>query len=238
MSKEIVDRQQVPRISSLSRSIAWFSLFLLAAAWGRTLDEQGQEVWALAGAFGLAAAVGQGSLETARLVRERYVQDLVSRVNFERTEGRLTQLNEQSAGLESIDDAICRLTRHIASEPQWQAVDPARGKSPAALSPFPLEVVPVENNGEAFDIGSARSIAGSLRSILSRVVTFEHDHIFSECVALLTFTLRNREKLCFVVDVMWTNTLSDRFVSSGAVMAVGVPDDKAPEMALVEACQE
>ena len=238
MPRDELDPPRKLRSASLSGSIAWLSLLLLAAASGRMLNERWQDIWALAGAFGLAAAVGLGSLAKARRAREKRVRDLASRISFERLDGRLNRLNEQSAELELIDDAIRELTEHMASERQRQASHPAQGKVPQALSPFPLEVIPIENGGDAFDLASARSIAGSLRSISSSVVAFEHDQVFSECVVLLTFTLSARQKLCFVVDVMWTHVVSERFVSSGAVMAVGVPADQVSEPALLASGQE
>jgi hypothetical protein len=228
------DPPQMPRFFSLSSYIAWLSLFLLATAWCRTLDERWQDIWARAGAFGLAAAVGLGSLEKARHFREKCVHNLASRISFERFEGRVTRLNEQSAALALIDDAIRKLTKHVASERQRQTNNPARGKSRLTLSQFPLEVIPVEMDGDAFDLGSAHSIAGALHSISSRVVTFEHEQEFAERVVLLTFKLGKLEKLCFVVDVVWTHVLSDRYDSRGTVLAVGVPANQVPEMAPVE----
>jgi hypothetical protein len=233
-----LDSPNVPRLLSVPSSIAWLSLLLLAAGWGRTLDDRWQDIWIRVGAFGLAAAVGLGGLEKARLFRDQRVRDLASRISFERLEGRLTRLNEESAALELIDDAIRKLTRHVACERQKQACNPAPGESLLTLSPFPLKVIPVDEHGDAFDTGSAHSIAGSLRGISSRIVSFEHDQAFSERIALLTFILGKREKLCFVVDVLWTHVLPDGFVSSGAVIVAGVPADQVSEMALLESDQE
>jgi hypothetical protein len=217
--------------SNLLNLIGWLSVCLLAAAWGRMLDDQWQGIWARVGAFGLAAAVGLKSLETARRSREKFVRDLTARTS---REGRLAQLNERSAALEVIDRAIRRLTRYVVFHGRRQAANPTRGKSRHTLSQFPLEVIPVKDDGDAFDIGSARSIAGRLRAISSSVVSFEHDEAFAERVVLVTFTVENREQLCFVVDVIWTGTVNDGFASSGAVMAVGVPDDQASKTCLVE----
>lgn len=233
-----LDPAKAPRLFSLPSSIAWLSLVLLAAGWGRTLDNRWQDIWIRAGAFGLAAAVGLGGLEKARLFRDQRVRHLAERISFERLEGRLTRLNDENATLKLIDDAIRRLTRHVACERQKQACDPAPGESLQTLSPFPLEVIPVDEDAPAFDIGSAHSIAGSLRGISSRVFSFQHDQAFSEPIALLTFTLGKREKLCFVVDVLWTHVLSDGFVSSGTVLVAGVPADQVSEMALLESDQE
>jgi hypothetical protein len=218
-----------PRLVSLPASIAWLSLILLAAAWGRTLDDRWQEIWCRIGAFGLTAAVGLGALEKARFLRDAHVRNLASRISLERLDGRLTRLNEQGAALELIDSAIRQLTRHIATVKPIPACD--RKGGPSALPPklLPLEVIPVKEHGHTFDINSARSIAGALHGISSRVFSFEHDHAFSERVVLLTFSLKDQGRLCFVVDVLWTHVISDQFVSSGAVMVVGVPIDQVRE---------
>lgn len=223
--------KEASRLVSISSCIAWLSVCLLAAAFGRTLDERWQQIWALAGVFGLAAAVGLGGLEKVRLVREKRVRDLASSTSFD---GRLARLNKRSAALDMIDDAILLLTRHIDSEQQRQAYNPARGKSPSMLSHFPLRVTPIKDDGDAFDMDSAPSIAGSLHSISSSVVSFGHDQTFSERIGLLTFTLGKRKQLCFVVNVTWTRVLNGGFVSTGAVMAAGIPADQVSEIALVE----
>jgi hypothetical protein len=230
MPTDKLNAPRMPQLFSLSASIAWLSLILLAAAWGRTLDERWQGIWIRVGAFGLTAAVGLGALEKARLVRDKHVHDLAARISDQRLDGRLTRLNEQGAALELIDNAIRRVTRHVASERQINACNPDTSKIALPLKPFPLDVIPVREHGEAFDIDAAHSIAGSLHGISSRVFSFEHDHAFSEHVVLLKFALGNRDTLCFVVDVLWTHVLSDRFVSSGAAMAAGVPIDQVSEL--------
>src|ERR1051325_4904674 len=110
MPTDKLDRPKRLQSSALSSFIAWLSLFLLAASSGRMFDERWQQIWARAGAFGLAAAVGLGGVTKVRRLREKRVRDLASRISLERVDGRLTQLNEQSAALELIDDAIRELT--------------------------------------------------------------------------------------------------------------------------------
>jgi hypothetical protein len=230
---ETVDPPKVTsRLVSVSSLIGWLSLCLLAAAWGRTLDEHWQHIWAYAGVFGLAAAVGLGGVEKAQLVREKYVRDLASRMTCD---GRLARLNRQSAALEMIDEAIRLLINHVAAERQRLAYNPARGTNPLPLSHFPLEVIPIKDDGKAFDIDLAPSIAGSLHAISSRVVSFEHDEAFTEPVVLLTFKLGKCKQLCFVVNVLWTRNVNGKLGSSGAVVVVGVPADQVSDIALAKA---
>jgi hypothetical protein len=228
---ELDPPKQKPHLVNL---IAWLSVCMLAAAWGGTLDGRWQFVWAQFGAFGLAAAVGLKTLERARIRREKVVHDLISCTN---SNGRLARLNQRSAAIEVIDHAIRRLTQHAVAERQRQARIPARGKRQPPLSQFPLQVIPVADDDDAFDMGSAHAIGGSLRTLSSRVVCFQHDQAFTEHVALLSFKLGTREQLCFVVDVVWTKVFNDGFVSSGAVMAVGVHGEHVSKNVLVDTGQ-
>jgi hypothetical protein len=226
-----MDEHDPPKqTSNLVNLTAWLSVCLLAAAFGRTLDSRWQGIWARVGVFGLAAAVGLKSLEKGRLSREKHVHDLAFRMS---RDGRLARLNQRTAAIGAINAAIRRLTKHVASERHARAKSPDRDKSRSALYGFPLEVIPVRDNDDAIEIGSARSIAGSLRTISSNVVSFEHNETFTDRVAILAFTLGKRDQLCFVVDVIWTGIVSDRFVSSGAVMVVGVPAEQTSKAVLI-----
>jgi len=214
------DAQGPSRLVSVPSLIAWLSLCMLAAAWGRTLDVRWQEFWAQVGAFGLAAAVGLGGLEQARLFRAHWVSEQSVRLRFA---GRLALMSEQSDVLESIHEAIRRLARHAESERQERVLRPPGADDSLALSKYPLDIIPVDEHGVGFEIRSPHSIPGRLRKISSSAVSFEHDRAFSERVVVLAFKLGEREPLCFVVDVKWTQRSGDHFASSGAVMAVGVP---------------
>jgi hypothetical protein len=186
--------------------IGWLSLCLLSAACGRTVDERWHKLWMQAGAIGLVAAVGLGSLERAQLVRKRWVRDQALRLRFE---GRLAELNERNAALELINDGISQVHRYAISQRR-------------ILRGYPLKVVPVEKGSDTFDLASAHSIPGSLINLSSSIASFEHGEAFTGHVVLLTFNLE-QQRLCFVVDITGTQTIVDGFVSSGTLMAVGVP---------------
>jgi hypothetical protein len=220
------DAQGPSRLVSVPGLIAWLSLCMLAAAWGRTLDVRWQESWAQIGAFGLAAAVGLGGLEQARLYRANWISEQSVRLRFA---GRLALMSEQSDALESIHEAIRRLAKHAAAERHGHMLRPASANGSLALSNYPLDIIPVDENGAGFEIGSPHAIPGWLRKISSSAVSFEHDRAFSERVVVLAFKLGEHGPLCFVVDVKWTQRSSDHFASSGAVMAVGVPAKRGTE---------
>src|ERR1051325_2222146 len=118
----MTDRERLPRVVSVPALIAWLSLCLLAASWGRLFDKRLQDFWSQVGAFGLTAAVGLGGVEQARLLREKWVREKrekAVRLNFD---GKLAELSEQSAVLESINDAIRRLVEHAASDRRTQVL--------------------------------------------------------------------------------------------------------------------
>lgn len=215
--------------TSLPSLIAWLSLCLLAAAWGHTLDEQWQVVWAEIGAFGLVSAVGLGALEKARQAR---IARVYNRVMQARVECGLARLNEHSAAVDSINTAVRRLAEHAARRRSAKIAFASRGKrrwQSDLLGDYPLEIVPVEDNDEPFDSKSVPPIAGCLRQISSQGVSFEHDESFTAKIVLLTFQLSDTQRLSFVVDVMWSQKTVDGFMSGGTVLAVGVPVTSKPE---------
>ena len=208
--------------TSIPTLIAWLSLCLLAAAFGHALDSQWQIIWAEAGAFGLASAVGLGALEKTRAARAERVYNRVMQM---RVECGLARLNEHSAAVDSINTAVRRLAEHAAKRRSSDVASVPRVKrrwQTQLLSDTPLEIVPVEDQDEPFDSKSVKPITGALRQISSQGVTFEHEEAFAARIVLLTFKLTD-EQISFVVDVMWSQKTVDGYTSGGTVLAVGVP---------------
>ena len=208
--------------TSIPTLIAWLSLCLLAAAFGHALDSQWQIIWAEAGAFGLASAVGLGALEKTRAARAERVYNRVMQM---RVECGLARLNEHSAAVDSINTAVRRLVEHASMRRSTDVASAPRVKrrwQTQLLSDTPLEIVPVEDQDEPFDSKSVTPITGALRQISSQGVTFEHEEAFAARIVLLTFKLTD-EQISFVVDVMWSQKTVDGYTSGGTVLAVGVP---------------
>jgi uncharacterized membrane protein YcfT len=67
--------------------IAWMSLFLLTFAIGGIADQQWHKFALQAGAVGLISAVGLGSLEKARRVRQKVLRDRALRERLDRRIG-------------------------------------------------------------------------------------------------------------------------------------------------------
>ena len=218
------------RIVSVPNLTAWLSLCILAAAWGRSLDDRWQPVWASMGAYGLVASVGLSALEKARRAHQKRLQDRAVR---SRVECGLDRLHEQGATLDSVNAALRRLNSYVSRHPSTvsdKAGHPKRASQAQSLASLPLEIAPVVDNGED-DCELASAIDGSIEKISSAGVSFLHAEPFVARVALLTFRLGEKQRLSFVVDVLWTEVTGAGFMTGGTVLAVGVPDDPVETVA-------
>jgi hypothetical protein len=209
--------------------IAWISLCLLAAAWGRTLDVQWQHLWAELGAFGLAAALG---LETIQQIRNRCASALRDSAARSRAEQSLSRLNEASAALDSVNSGVRRLTQHVAKQkrraPEVSQAE-RRHWETELLSQYPLEITSVDNYPSDSPCRLGKAIDGATRQISSTAISFDHSEPLESQIVLATFKLRKHERLSFVVDVIWTEKIDSGFVSGGSLLAVGVPPAEQPD---------
>jgi hypothetical protein len=219
------------RTASVPNLIAWLSLCLLAAAWGRQLDKRLQDLWGQVGAFGLTAAVGLASLEKTRSRQQEQVREQSLRLHFD---DKLAELNDHNSALESISHAIRRLTKDAESGQHSAVSKPLGSIGNSPLCDYPLQVVPVEQSGNAIASLSAVPIAGVLQRMSPRTVTFAHDHAFAERIVVLKFHLSTNDQLAFVVEIIWTRKSDEGFTSSGAILTVGVPADQESESNIVE----
>jgi hypothetical protein len=213
------------RFVSIPNLTAWLSLCILAAAWGRSLDDQWQPIWADMGAYGLAASVGLGVLERARLAHKKRARQ---RAMLARAEFGLAKLNEQGAALDAINAALKKL-RNAAGRCDRRNAAPgasARGRSASDLRQLAMEITPVIDHDED-RCELAQPLAGALREISARGLSFTHERPFLGRVAVLTFRLAADERLSFVVDVLSTAASPEGFVTSASVLDVGVPAEGA-----------
>jgi hypothetical protein len=218
------------RIVSIPSLTAWLSLCILAAAWGRSLDERWQPIWADIGAYGLAASVGLSFLERARLAHHKWSQVRAIRA---RTECGLARLNEHGAVLDSINTAIRRLqncaSRNSSALPatptSWRVRASVRSRWLASLA---MNVTPiVEQGDEQFE--RALGVRGTLRQISARGLSFCHTQAFPGRIAVLTFELDDGPPLSFVVEVQRTEVSPEGFLTHGAILEVGVPAPQPAE---------
>jgi hypothetical protein len=231
-----IDEPGQRRVVSIPSLTAWLSLCILAAAWGRSLDEHWQGIWASLGAYGLAASVGLGILEKARLTHQKKLRDSALK---SRVECGLERLNEQGATLDSINAAIRRLRAHATRQARGPSTaGRARpGERSSPLGRLPMVIAPVVDHDES-SCELADSIPGCLREISLHGVSFCHAKPFVARVAVLTFDLDERQRLSFVVDVLWTEASAECFVTGGTVLAVGVPprDQERGELLIPAQC--
>jgi hypothetical protein len=235
---EICDDRRRPREVSIPSLIGWLSLCLLTAAYGRTLDDRWQPIWVHLGLFGLVSAFGLGRVEAARSARIRWKH---FRTLQSRLEQRAAKFTEQSATIETINAGVGKLRKYV-QEAHNRSTKLGRGprcSRAAMLAHLPLQVIPVQENGDELDRNSAEAIHGSLRSISSQSVAFDHVEPFATQLVLLDFQLGPDERLSFVVDVIWSqhNKRGGGFSSGGTVLAVGVPtdpDDHALQSTVIE----
>ena len=234
---EPIDEPGQRRFVSMPNLIAYLSLCILAAAWGRSLDDRWQPIWATMGAYGLVAAVGLGVLEKARLARQARLHQ---KAVHARVEHGLARLSEQGATLETINAAIGQLTAAAVrqfGQPTFHTGILKRRAQAKLLGRLPLEVVAVLEHDEAHH-ALAEPIAAKLEEISTHAASFFHLQPFMATVALLTFDLGGGNKIAFVVDVMWSEKSGSGFISGGSLLAVGVPaaDDTLAERVELVAC--
>jgi len=210
--------------------IGWLSVCLLAGAYGRTLDDRWQQLWAEMGTLGLAAALGLGSIDRLRRARLKRLRDLAVHARFE---FGLDRLHQDSATLDSINSAVRQLAQQARLECRGKIGTATRNRRRdqlELLADYPLEIVPVEEHDDTSRL--LAPLAGKLQQVSSRVVSFEHSVAFAARTVMLNFQVGER-RLSFVVEVTWTQKVEDAYCSGGTVLAVGVPtDEHEPEAAL------
>lgn len=225
---EPIDEPGQRRIVSIPSLTAWLSLCILAAAWGRSLDERWQAVWADVGACGLAASLGLSALESARLANRKRSRE---RALQARAEFGLAKLNEQGAALDSVNAAIRRLYAFAGAEAHGSTARAGRSRRDQVsrrLSRIPMKIAPVADDGEV-RAELVHSIDGSLRELTARGLVFSHSEPFATRIAVLTFTLGKGERLSLVVDILFTEASAEGFTTRGAALDAGVaPREEEP----------
>ena len=209
--------------------IAWLSLCLLAAAWGRTLDDRLQIAWSEIGTFGLIAAVGLEAIHRTRAVREQRARERAAR---KRMESGISRLLDESATLDAMNLALRKLVDDVARRkgPQHCASGWTRRHCEAEiLRKYPLEIAAVGNaNLDATALPEPRT-KGYVRQLASNSISFEHEEALNSRIVLATFRLSRGEQFVIVVDVLWTERDGDGYLSGGTVLAAGAPDEVSAE---------
>jgi hypothetical protein len=211
--------------------IGWLSVCLLAGAYGRTLDERWQQLWAEMGLLGLAAALGLGSIDRLRKARMKRLRDLAMQARFE---FGLDRLHQHTATIDSINSAVRQLAQQASADMRSKLGTAQRNRrrdQMELLADYPLEIVPVDERAETSVL--LPPIMGTLQQVSSRVVSFEHIETVPTRTVMLNFCT-GQKRLSFVVEVTWTQKIDGAFSSGGTVLAVGVPTEQLKAEAATE----
>ena len=200
----MIAREKSARKVSIPSLIGWISLCMLAATWGRTIDPEWQNLWGKAGAIGLLAAVILDRADRVRNQRKQKIEEESARAA---SEDRLARLNEYEAMQKSVVDAVHELSAFAGAD----------------LNLYPLRVIPITVNGDACEVDWTHSIRGELIMISPNTVCFSHDEECKNHIVLLQFRLQKSKTLCFVTECAGTQATDNGFISTGSLLATGVP---------------
>jgi hypothetical protein len=203
------DSKKSLRQVSIPSLIGWISLCMLAAAWGRTIDPEWQNLWGKAGAIGLVGAVIFDRADRARKQRQLKIEEESARAT---SEDRLSRLNEYEETQKSVVVAVHELSAFAGSD----------------LNQYPLKVRCVTVNDESYEVDWTHAVHGELIIISANSVCFSHEEDCSTRIVLLEFKLQKNKTLCFVVAIAGTQSTDNGYISTGSLLATGVPQNAEP----------
>ncbi len=216
------------RYVSIPSLMAWLSVCILAAAWGKSLDENLQAQWSTLGLYGLVASVGLGLLEKGRNLRlKRARQDALQT----RTTFGLARITEQEAARDTIYSAVRRVTVSAGADMASSAENVQKRRRERRserrsehLGRLPMEVtVVIDHDDLSCDLSSP--FPGTLRDLSASGISFLHWVPINGRIVVLTIRLPDGNHLSFVVEALWTDVTRDGFVSGGSILDVGIPDE-------------
>ncbi|MEX2114346.1 MAG: PilZ domain-containing protein [Pirellulales bacterium] len=216
------------RFVSIPSLMAWLSVCILAAAWGKSLDDQLQAQWSTLGLYGLVASVGLGVLEKGRNVRLKRARHSAIQA---RTTFGLARITEQGAAREAINAAVRRVTvsagadmSNSAAHTQRRAKDRRAERRSEHLGRLPMEItVVIDHDDLSCDL--SEPFSGTLRDLSAGGISFLHTTPIEGRIVVLTIRLPDGLHLSFVAEALWTDVTAEGFVSGGSILDVGIPDE-------------
>jgi hypothetical protein len=214
------------RYVSIPSLMAWLSVCILAAAWGKSLNENLQAQWSTLGLYGLVASVGLGLLEKGRNSRLKRARKnaLQARTTF-----GLARITEQEAARDTINAAVRRVTISAgadmagsAAHAQKRRRDRRSEQRSEHLGRLPMEVTVVIDHDD-FSCDLSDPFPGTLRDLSASGISFLHWVPIKGRIVVLTIRLTDGNHLSFVVEALWTDVTRDGFVSGGSILDVGIP---------------
>jgi hypothetical protein len=208
--------------------MAWLSVCILAAAWGKSLNENLQAQWSTLGLYGLVASVGLGLLEKGRNARLKRARQnaLQTRTTF-----GLARITEQEAARDTINAAVRRVTVGAGADmagsttyAQRRSKQKRSERRSVHLGRLPMEItVVVDHDDLSCDL--SEPFPGTLRDLSASGISFLHWVPINGRIVVLTIRLPDGNHLSFVVEALWTDVTRDGFVSGGSILDVGIPDE-------------
>ncbi len=216
------------RFVSIPSLMAWLSVCILAAAWGKSLDNQLQAQWSMLGLYGLVASVGLGVLEKSRNMRLKRARQSAIQA---RTTFGLARITEQGAAREAINSAVRRVTNSVGADTSSGAAHRRRQMKERRserrsdhLGRLPMEItVVIDHDDLSCDL--SEPFPGTLRDISAGGISFLHAVPIEGRIVVLTIRLPDDNHLSFVAESLWTDATNEGFVSGGSILDVGIPDD-------------
>jgi len=213
--------------------IGWFSVCVLAAAWGPIVEAGWRHVWSALGLFGLVSAVGLEAAQRLRLSQEqKRSQDRASL----RCESAMDEIVRQNKATAAVKRAIRRIAEFAARQqvplPEVdledkidEQVDADRRSERRARCILPVEILVGDGEGRYVLWNKDDSRVAYIRDVSPSGVGLVHNEPVDDERVVLRIALEDAECILLSVCVMWCRPIKEGWFTSGGkvteVLAVG-----------------
>ena len=201
-------RKSISIGSSWPSLVAWLSLCILAAAWGRLLPPMARFAFLNMGSFGIVAAVG---LELAARSRVNRCQALQESFAQERVKRELKELTRRKVTIEDWRTAFRRVADDVHERDKKQLG--RRGESRLAFQ-CPARVAPLEES-DAWQKDEADVFTAYVRDVSGDGVGLVHNRPVDDRDVMLTFSLASGESVSLAASPVWCSLQADGRHRSG-----------------------
>jgi hypothetical protein len=214
------DDDNAAHSAPLTRLIAYFSLCMLAAAFGGMVGPAWSRWWAILGTFGLASAVGLDVLNRSRARQADQARRRQLSLQAEQ------KLDEMLGGMES-SNAIGAALRHFQPRPMNPTPQGANCQAESRLAlNQPATITPLLRSSGDEGYRPGESLAVRVRNISHQGFGLVHDQPMERGLVILKCDLENGEPLRFIANVTWCELQdSGCYFSGGKILEVISPSD-------------
>lgn len=190
---------------SVTNHIAWLSVCVLAAAWGSSLEPVWQPTWKIAGAFGLASALGLSVAERLRATRKQWAAQKAAERRLKRR--ILTLIREESPDL----------TRSAQPVPCWSSGPEAlldrqrRGLRVPVKAPRQVVLTPLRTDGTT----KVSGIRAWLENVSDTGLGLVHDVFVPAGPARVTLRHHASGMISMMMELRWCERLDNYWYASG-----------------------